>query len=250
MQKLSANTQIDLRHYDHNILSHAHDHHQLVLPIEGVLEMEIDGVASNVMSSTAAVIPSGQAHSCASTGDNSFLIIDIPAPKNVTNNLWRAVSENPFVKIDTSFLGYCTFIATEMQQTSFSRLDISLTGNMLVNALARFVGVSNEPLPTALTKAVHFIDANFSYPLTIKDIARAAGASDSRLHTQFKSHLDISPKLYLTEIRLKNAASMLEETRLSIAEIALRVGYDDQSAFTRAFQRHMGSSPSKFRHAG
>ncbi len=249
MQKSSANTHIDLRHYDHCILTHVHDHHQLVLPVEGVLEMEIDGVASNVMSSKAAVIPSGQAHSCASTGNNSFLIIDIPAPKNVTNNFWRAFSENPFVEIDASFLGYCNFIATEMQQTSFSNLDKSLTGNMLVNALARSVGVSNEPLPTTLTKAVHFIETHFSDPLTIKNIARAAGVSESRLHTQFKSHVNLSPKLYLTEIRLKNAASMLEKTRLSIAEIALRVGYGDQSAFARAFQRHMGSSPSKFRHA-
>ena len=42
---------------------------------------------------------------------------------------------------------------------------------------------------------------------------------------------------------------MLEESRLSIAEIAFRVGYGDQSAFSRAFQRQWGQPPADYRRA-
>jgi len=254
MLNSSDHTQIELRHYDHNIVSHTHNHHQLTLPVKGVLEMEIDGVAGDVAASTVAVIPSGQLHSCASSGDNSFLVIDIPAQKPLaeytTNHLWSAVGENPYVEVDSSVLGYCNFIATEVKQAQFNSLDRALIGSLMINALARSFGLNTRVLPPTLTKALNFIEAQFSNPITTTDIARAAGISESRLHVQFKSEFEISPKLYTTRLRLKHAASLLVKTNINIAEIALRVGYGDQSAFTRAFQRHMGSSPSKFRHCG
>jgi len=149
---------MELKRYTSDVLAHSHDHHQLVLPVKGALEMEIDGVKNAVMTSTVAVIPSGQSHACASYGDNSFLIVDIPAQKraleNTTSSLWGAVDGNPFVNVDTSVLGYCKFLATELQHTTFSSLDKSISGTMLVNALARSVGVSNEALPPTVAKAV------------------------------------------------------------------------------------------------
>lgn len=251
MQILPDKTQIEVKNYTHDILSHTHDHHQLVLPIKGTLEMEVDGVERAVTEATIAVIPSGQFHSCASTGDNSFLIVDIAERKSYdkhpVRSLWGALNGTPFVDVDTSVLGYCNFIAAEMQASTFSQLDKSLTGNLRVRALARSIGINTDVLSPTLIKAVHFIEAQYSNPVTIKDIARAAGISESRLHAQFKSHFALSPKLYMTKLHLKHAASMLENTNSSIAEIALRVGYGDQSAFARAFQRHMGASPAKFR---
>jgi transcriptional regulator GlxA family with amidase domain len=52
---------------------------------------------------------------------------------------------------------------------------------------------------------------------------------------------------YLTQWRLQLAADMLRTTSLGVAALAARVGYDSEAAFSRAFKRHLGSSPAAWR---
>jgi two-component system, response regulator YesN len=52
---------------------------------------------------------------------------------------------------------------------------------------------------------------------------------------------------YLTHVRVSNAQRLLQETNLSIAEIAAQVGFSDQSYFDRRFKQAFGKSPREFR---
>jgi methylphosphotriester-DNA--protein-cysteine methyltransferase len=64
---------------------------------------------------------------------------------------------------------------------------------------------------------------------------------------RFQAHLGQTPGEYLQWWRLQLAAQKLKETRESISEIAMAVGYESASAFARAFKRAMGHSPNNFR---
>ncbi len=251
MQAHSDKTQFHLRHYPGEFVEHAHDHHQLVLPVKGAMNMDIDGLENRVSSTRVAAIAAGQNHSFASRGDNAFLIIDIPAgnPIYQTGNacFWNAVGNAPFVDVDANLTGYSNFIAAETEHSNLSHTQRLLAAELLIKALSRNLGLSCETLSSPLAKAVRFIDQHFGQPITIKDISQASAMSPSRLHAQFKSHYAMSPKQYMTTLRLKHAALLLEKSNLAIAEIALKVGYCDQSAFSRAFERHMGTTPSLFR---
>ena len=55
---------------------------------------------------------------------------------------------------------------------------------------------------------------------------------------------------YLTEWRLNLASGLLRTTDLTVAEIAGRVGYDSEAAFSRAFKRWLGSAPAHWRAEG
>ena len=52
---------------------------------------------------------------------------------------------------------------------------------------------------------------------------------------------------YLTEIRLKNARELLQNSQLSIKEICVQSGYGDPNYFSRIFKKYEGVTPSEFR---
>ena len=69
----------------------------------------------------------------------------------------------------------------------------------------------------------------------------------SRFHATFRRETGDTPADRLAATRLDRAEDLLRETRLSIAEIALAVGFSDQSALTRSFRRRRGTTPAAFR---
>ena len=71
--------------------------------------------------------------------------------------------------------------------------------------------------------------------LTVAGLALRAGLSTSRLHALFLKEVGATPHAWISERRLTLARQLLADSTHSIAEIAYRAGYADQSALTRAF---------------
>jgi len=183
--------------------------------------------------------------------ENSFLVVDVPvAPLlgiSEQNKLWSAAKEHPYIEFDDALAGYCRFIAGQASRVNFHGIRSEIAGGFVVDALAREMGLEDEPLPEPLRRAVDFITAHYSGPITVAAVAREAGLSESRLYGLFKAAFEVSPKRYIARQRMQNAALLLEQSQLPIAEIALRVGYGDQSALTRAFHRETGMAPADYR---
>lgn len=71
--------------------------------------------------------------------------------------------------------------------------------------------------------------------------------SPTTLKTYFKGIYGTSIASYIKEYRIKNAAISLRQTKMSIADVALSVGYESQSKFAGAFKKVMGISPLEYR---
>jgi AraC-like DNA-binding protein len=84
---------------------------------------------------------------------------------------------------------------------------------------------------------------------TVTELASAAAVSRSLLDERFRDVLGRSPIRYLTEWRMHLAEDLLASTDLGVAAVARRVGYDADEAFSRAFKRAHGESPSQWRAA-
>ena len=84
---------------------------------------------------------------------------------------------------------------------------------------------------------------------TVPELASAAAVSRSSLDERFRQMLGRSPIRYLTEWRMHLAEDLLATTDLSVIAVARRVGYDSEEAFSRAFKRERGCSPSHWRAA-
>jgi AraC-like DNA-binding protein len=82
---------------------------------------------------------------------------------------------------------------------------------------------------------------------TVEALATAAAVSRSALDRRFREAVGRSPIRYLTEWRMHLAEELLATNELTVAAIARRVGYDSEEAFSRAFKRARGRSPSLWR---
>lgn len=98
-----------------------------------------------------------------------------------------------------------------------------------------------------LGKIVDLIQENLEQKITVADLAKYIDLSVSQLERLFKSVLNLSPTQMLQKIRLEYAIQLLNNTNLSIIEIAVRCGYSDHSAFTRQFKHMTSLTPSAFR---
>lgn len=95
--------------------------------------------------------------------------------------------------------------------------------------------------------AVEYITENYSYPISIEDVAAYIGVSRSQLFRCFQSVMGTSPKEYLTEYRIKQACHLLSDTTFSMNAIANSLGFDNSLYFSKAFHKVQGMSPSEYR---
>lgn len=104
-------------------------------------------------------------------------------------------------------------------------------------------GFADAHLGRALT-AFHRAPAdNWS----VEALAREAGLSRTGFAVQFSSKMGLTPMQYLTEWRMQIACAELAEEKASIADVAARVGYASESAFSRVFKREIGATPAAYR---
>lgn len=98
-----------------------------------------------------------------------------------------------------------------------------------------------------LKKALDFIESHYAERLTIEKIAENACLSASRLSHIVKQELGMTLTEYLSKVRTDRAKTLLLERDMPLSQIALEVGYPDQSYFTKVFKRVEGCTPRAFR---
>ncbi len=98
-----------------------------------------------------------------------------------------------------------------------------------------------------LKRAIDYIEANIDEPISLADIAAAAGLTRMHFAAQFKVSTGLRPHEYLLRRRIERAQEMLLAAELSVVEIALSVGFQTQSHFTTTFARFVGQTPHAWR---
>lgn len=98
-----------------------------------------------------------------------------------------------------------------------------------------------------LSKTCHYIQENFSKPITIKELAHNVALSESYFIKTFKNIANITPIDYLISIRLSNAKRYLSESSLSIVEISDICGFNNASYFSYYFKKKVGMTPNQYR---
>lgn len=86
-----------------------------------------------------------------------------------------------------------------------------------------------------------------SRPLPLSTMARSVNLSPNRLCCLFKAETGSPPARYLRSMRMRDAATLLVSTFLSVKEIMVRVGFSDESHFVRDFKRINGITPTQYR---
>ena len=98
-----------------------------------------------------------------------------------------------------------------------------------------------------LRRVLDYISTNVDDDITLADLARVAGQSPFHFARKFTLAMGVSPKRYVSRMRLDRAMAELAAGRLPLAQIALNAGFSSQASFTRAFRRATSMTPQEYR---
>lgn len=107
----------------------------------------------------------------------------------------------------------------------------------------RFAILSDPPIARAFAEMA----SRPSLPHTVQSLSHAVGLSRSAFMARFSAAFGEAPMSLLRRLRMRHAADLLSANALSIDQVALNVGYQSRSSFTRSFRRYYGSDPSEYR---
>src|SRR5688572_2954502 len=151
------------------------------------------------------------------------------------------------------------FIACEAQsgrpgaQTVVSRLADVLFIQIVRGYLATLPASSSGWLgalgDSQIGAALGFIHQSPELDWTVQSLAAKVAMSRSAFASRFARLVGEPPLAYVTRWRMQKAAGLLRQSSATLADIAQRVGYDSEAAFSKAFKRAVGSAPGAYRRA-
>lgn len=98
-----------------------------------------------------------------------------------------------------------------------------------------------------IKKAMLYMSEKFNTPLSLEEVAAHVHLHPSYFSTMFKNVTGSSFKEYLNKIRIEESKLLLLNTDFSIIDIAIAVGFEDQSYFSKVFKKFTGTTPKQFR---
>jgi len=172
------------------------------------------------------------------------------------NSIQRAVSSNLLAENTTISPGIYSAI-DDIRKCTFEGLNRRIYLESKVYELIALIcagsdkqqqehGISHRDRERILW-AASLIQENLNHSFTIFEIARTVGINQTKLKTGFKNVFGHTVFGYLQEIRMTQAKKYILDTKLSIHEIGLLLGYQNTSNFSIAFKKVQGISPNKLR---
>jgi AraC-like DNA-binding protein len=241
---------VSLRRYGAVEASDVHDFHQIVLGLDGSMVMAVDGVAHEIDRTAAWLIPAGSRHDYAGVGENRQLVLDLPASSVAVPQ--RLFERARAVSIDASLTQLVSHIAGRAAShidgdAAWRRFNWDAAARLCA-AIVGDAGTADAPgagLDFARIDA--WLRARLAEPLRIADLAAHCGFGMRRFHQLFIEAFGETPHRYLQRLRLDTSITLLADPRRSLTEVALEVGFGDQSAYTHAFTRRFGMAPGQWR---
>jgi len=148
-----------------------------------------------------------------------------------------------------------TLVKTWTSGEALGRFQANVALLQIVDWLLRFATSSTSHQNTTLLSSRQRMDRTISYvrdhinrPMNAEELAGVAGLSNRRLTDLFRSMTGYPPLEYVRRLRVEHAKSLLADVDISIKEIAMKTGFEDQFHFSRVFHRIVGLSPTQYRH--
>ena len=235
---------------------HAHDEHEFFLPLQGEISVIYDETTVKAGPGKMLYIPPNVDHSFMSSahgsGERVIWLVDRRTWKNHVE-----IEFPPCSFVANSLAKELIFYLLIHQKAKgapyFISALIESLGESLASAQLDRKAIFSEHLAARVrdvrvARALELIDNDLT-SLKLSDVARRSGLSHRNFNRLFLQETGLKPKDFMILRRVEKAKTLLRETRMTITDIALEVGYSSLSKFIATFKRIEGILPSDFRNA-
>ncbi|WP_322994793.1 helix-turn-helix domain-containing protein [Castellaniella sp.] len=211
-----------LRHYDGQAHAHEHDHVQIMVPLNGRMELDINGRASFTDSSCGLIIPAGARHAYQAQAGTRILVID--APESAGLDKLRRFALSPACR--------------QMNEYGNAQDQLNLLLG-LPTVLSSRRGLDLNQLDTTLAQSLH-------QPWNTTRMAEMFHLSVPRFRARLLELTGQTPGHYLRAMRLQRATRLITQG-ISLEACAAQVGYRSASALAYALRRDLETSARRLR---
>lgn len=136
---------------------------------------------------------------------------------------------------------------TLCQRASYHRIEECVDAlSSVIHDLCRSIAQHGSYTKPVLS-AMYYIHRHATEYFTLEDVARHVGISPCYLTNRFSTETGMSMRNYITRLRMEEAQKLLLLQEMTVAQIAVAVGYDDVRYFSRLFKQHTGITPTEYR---
>lgn len=227
---------VEHRGYPDRILTDRHDFHQLLLGLEGCIELEAGGRGRRVEPGVLVPIAAGDEHHYLAPNANAALTLDLPVAWCQTLGLEALADGGPW-RLPPALVAWAR------------RLEGGTTPAVtawLGAVMARPTVATREPR-LRLLRLLPEIDADLARPWPVRELAARCHLAEAAFARQFRALTGRSPHAWLVERRLARARTLMAASAASLTEIGLACGFADAAHFSRVFRAHHGRSPREWR---
>lgn len=162
-------------------------------------------------------------------------------------SMFNLTSETEGTPLHLSLIQRAIDIVNSADNAS-SKAQLELNGIMQILTSA-FISSNNAAEQDAFRflDILKFIDENLDRRITVRELAAQANLNEVYFSNLFKRMFDISPLQYVLNKKISHSMLLLKNTKLSVKEIAYKIGFDDELYFSRIFKNKTGLSPKMFR---
>lgn len=243
----------DIRHYQPLESSDSHGYHQLLIAVDGSMELAMTGREAVITTSCGGIVPAGCRHDFVVNHHNDSLVIDVGGDaqelaEHGLAELDRLFERPAFFNADPALQQLARFAALELPRhpaDSPVARQLATTLLLVLQGRPRPDSLRQRPLDLAAIDA--YIDRHLHERLRVEDLARLAHRSTSHFQALFRQMTGTSVHQHLRRRRAETAIRLIETTNRPLADIALATGFAHQSALTHALREFAGVTPGQLR---
>jgi AraC-like DNA-binding protein len=211
----------------------------LLLVLEGGADYVIDGVPYSVKAGDLVFMPPGCTREATTTG------MTCAAFDFDTAESFKLPTVSPFVVSEELLRLIRSFQYEWLQQSTGKDLKCAAVFLLILHCLLYGDDIAEQN--HHVEKMKRYIVRHFADPITRAELAAHVGLSTVYCGALFRQTEGITVAEYLSRIRIREAAALIDEDAHSLAEIADLCGFSDFSYFSNTFKRVMGASPSQYK---
>ena len=228
---------LSIRSYSRQKVGHSHPFHQVVLPLRGVINIDINGYSGKVVPSECVVIKKDNVHHFTADTEARFVVADMDVlPENIL------LSNTLVFSVTPPLLHFLSFVEAQLEYQVNKTLE-HISYQMFFELMHS--QILFKQLNRRIREAVEFIGSHIAEELSISRLANVSCLSPTQFKKLFKEQVGLTVTQYIIKFRMDKAHALLIHTDYPLQVVAEQVGYTDFTAFSRRFSKYFGLSPSK-----